>query len=147
MCGLPLAPLPWLSMWEMSLEEREEKETWERTRWTWENASCDRVGERTAFWVRDMEHLPHIVTDHAVRRDNMYHQGDTGQGDKAYRSIGDDCNDSFLVNAYSILDIPVHVADKNRQVPIIMETSDSEANDEEMDDYYENHKAWPTSSS
>jgi hypothetical protein len=109
MCGLPLAPLPWLSMWEMSLEEREEKETWERTRWTWENASCGKIGERT--------------------------------------TIGDDCKDSFLVNAYSIVDIPVHVADKHRQVPIIVETSVSEANDEEMDDYYENHKAWPTSSS
>ena len=76
MCGLPLAPLPWLSMWEMSLEEREEreeKETWERTRWTWENASCDRVGERTSYLVRDMGHLPCIVTDHAVGRNNMHH--------------------------------------------------------------------------
>ena len=87
---------PWLSMWEMSLEEREEKETWERTRWTWENASCDRVGERTAYWVRDMGHLPCIVTDHAVNKDNMHHQEDTRLGDKAGREINickaeDDC--------------------------------------------------------
>ena len=147
MCGLPLAPLPWLSMWEMSLEEREEKETWERTRWTWENTSCDKIGERTAYWVRDMGHLPQIVTDHAVSKDNMHQPGYARQGVKADRANGDDCKDSFLVAAYSKLDIQEHVADKHRQVPIIVENSDGEANDEEMDDYYENHKAWPNRSS
>jgi hypothetical protein len=166
MCGLPLVPLPWLSMWEMSLEERAEKETWEKTRWAWENTTYDRIGERTSYWVRDMRHLPHIVTDHGVGRDNMHQQGDTRQGDKADRTRNiciaeDDCKDSFLVAAYSTLDLLVHVDEKHRhletsdreandkygKVPITVESSESEADDDEMEDYYENHKAWPSSSS
>ena len=34
--------------------------------------------------------------------------------------------------------------DTQRQVPIIVESNDSEADEDEMEDYYENHKAWPT---
>ena len=43
--------------------------------------------------------------------------------------------------------VPIIAADNHRQEPIIVERSDSEADDEEMDDYYENHMAWPTRSS
>eukprot|EP00092_Neocalanus_flemingeri_P005137 GFUD01005525.1.p1 GENE.GFUD01005525.1~~GFUD01005525.1.p1 ORF type:complete len:218 (+),score=65.40 GFUD01005525.1:28-681(+) len=112
-CGLPLAPLPWLSMWEMSLEEREEKETWERTRWTWENNNLESwssppLGQRTHQWVRDdhdqtpayqtvldarqEEQLPHIVTDHTGReagegnKDQKHQKGLTSEIDKALRT-------------------------------------------------------------
>ena len=35
-CGLPMSPVPLSSLWTPVLEERGERETWERTRWTWE---------------------------------------------------------------------------------------------------------------
>ena len=162
MCGVPLAPLPWLSMWEMSLEEREDKETWERTKWTWENTDCESgkredSGRRTGQWVGDMRHLPYIVTDHAGRvgegrKDNIQKGGEKSDGDKAGRvrtvsEARDDCKDTYLVDAYSSLDIAKHCRDKHRQdIPIIVESSDSDDEDE-LDDYYENHKAWPTRSS
>ena len=104
-------------MWELSLEERDEKETWERTRWTWKNAGCnsckkEAMGERTDYLVRDMGHLPCIVTDHTAGRigaDSLQHQGDTRQGDGACRTKNvckakDDLKDSFYVAAYSSLD-------------------------------------------
>merc|ERR1712013_761295 len=59
LCGLPLAPMPWLNMWEMALEEREDKETWERTRWTWGiSDTCNKSGQRTEQWVTEMRDLP-----------------------------------------------------------------------------------------
>ena len=93
MCGVALAPLPWLSMWEMSLEEREDKETWERTKWTWENTDCESgkgedTGQRTGQWVGDMRDLPYIVTDHAARvgkgrKDNMQKEEEKSDGDNS----------------------------------------------------------------
>ena len=52
---------------------------------------------------------------------------------------------SHLLEVYSSIGINKHVDDRNiKEIPIIVE---SEAPDDEMDDYYENHKAWPSRSS
>ena len=58
-----------------------------------------------------MEHLPQIVTDNAVSKDNMQHQGDRA------RYVGKDGDDTT--------DLLVHVAEKHRQ----LETSECEADD------------------
>ena len=135
--------MPWLNMWEMALEEKEDKETWERTRWTWGiSDTCNKSGQRTEQWVTEMRDLPHIVTDHAGR---------TGQGRKDNREqrvedMMEVKNGDNYVDVYtSSIDILKHMNDKHmRDIPIIVE---SEADDDEMDDYYENYKAWPGRSS
>ena len=51
------------------------------------------------------------------------------------------------MNAHSSLDIPKHFNEKHiHDIPIIVERSASDDEDE-LDEYYENHKAYPTRSS
>ena len=142
-------------MWEMSLEEKEEEETWERTRWTWENKSWDiyngqMVGQRardshgqeqamayqTVFDARETDQLPHIVTDHE-------HEEVTSEMEKVFRRE----EDGKSGNALSSLDLLDHVNIKHKEdIPTQLDTSASET-DDEMEDYYENHKDWPERSS
>ena len=162
MCGLPLAPLPWLAMWEMSMEEREEKETWERTQWTWTDdaaAGCDDKERTTQEWVKETRHLPQIVTDHGsarVSRSPKPHRKARTSfvQDKEFRpfhaaKVADDCKDSFIFSAYKSLELLNQVTRKHQyEIPVKIEGIGGEAEeDDEMEDYYENHKAWPTRSS
>ena len=45
-CGLPMSPVPLSSLWTPVLEERGERETWERTRWTWETRTSHQADHR-----------------------------------------------------------------------------------------------------
>ena len=150
LCGLPLAPVPWLSLWEMALEVKEDRETWERTRWTWENSGSDSCkkeesGRMTDQWVTDLIHLPYIVTDHTVRReDNMEEREEDTVEDRVKDKVwqADRTGDRVWQEDRIISSL---VDDKHiRRIPIILE---SENLDDEMEDYYENHKAWPARSS
>ena len=139
----------------MSLEEKEEEETWERTRWTWENKSWDiyngqMVGQRvrdshgqaqamayqTVFDAREMDQLPHIVTDHE-------HEEVTSEVEKVFRR-GEDGKSGNVLSSLDLLD---HVNIKHKEdIPTQLDSRSSET-DDEMEDYYENHKDWPETSS
>ena len=144
MCGLPLAPLPLLSMWEMALEEREVRETWERTRWTWETRDEEEESKKEGN-IREFQHLPQIVTDHSVGRTR-----DIEFRENHPRKAVEQTKDSSRFHGYSSIDVIRPMIEKvQREVPIVVETSENEVDyvDDEMEDYYENHKEWPTRSS
>ena len=142
----------------MALEVREDKEAWERTRWTWENSgsgSCrkEESGRITEEWVTELRHLPCIVTDHTGgREDNREQEGKDRIESNMWQEdrIGDIRwqEDSIIYNLediYSSIGGRHKHVDANhiRKIPIIVE---SEAHDDEMEDYYENHKVWPARS-
>ena len=52
MCGLPVSPVPLSSLWTPGLEDaRSERESWERTRWTWEQRTLDTERQRITVKV------------------------------------------------------------------------------------------------
>merc|ERR1719422_2848001 len=50
MCGLPVSPVPLSSLWTPVLEDRPEKDTWERTKWTWETRTLEIPQSQTIMY-------------------------------------------------------------------------------------------------
>ena len=94
--------------------------------------------------------LPNIVIDHGRQEDCQYDSplnkcqagGERERSGESYQHVGGGGRGEGKVN---FTDIPDIVSDV-RQIPvIIINNVTNTSSDDEMEDYYENHKEWPAS--
>ena len=78
--------------------------------------------------------LPNIIIDHSNEDCSQY---DSLRGME--RSDGREGQEKVKVNLTDIPDIVSHV----KQIPVIIINHEAASSDEEMEDYYDNHKDWP----
>ena len=95
----------------------------------------DRRLEKEVEEVRGRERnrleLPNIIIDHSSEERSHY-DSLLGRGPSEERERG-------KVSRRDIPDLVSHVA----RVPVIILNTDQDTSEEELEDYYENHKAWP----
>ena len=95
----------------------------------------DRRLEKEVEEVRGRERnrleLPNIIIDHSSEERSHY-DSLLGRGPSEER-------EREKVNRRDIPDLVSHVA----RVPVIILNTDQGTSEEELEDYYENHKAWP----
>ena len=95
----------------------------------------DRRLEKEVEEVRGRERnrleLPNIIIDHSSEERSHY-DSLLGRGPSEERERG-------KVSRRDIPDLVSHVA----RVPVIILNTDQGTSEEELEDYYENHKAWP----
>merc|ERR1712227_1007636 len=175
MCGLPVSPVPLSSLWTPVLEDRPERDTWERTKWTWETRTLDftqpqgRVPPMSnpsdkiqivdicdddygeVVDLRLDPSLPNIVLDHKQSSHNhsQYHTSKSQRHSEESRHSGNEnANMSFKYFPDILNNVSNDDGNKTiRQIPIIIindNTENDNSSDEEMEDYYENHKEWPS---
>ena len=95
-------------------------------------------------------HLPNIVIDHGREESCQYDTllskcqrgAERGRSEESYQHVGAGGRGEGKVN---FTDIPDIVSDV-RQIPvIIINNITNTSSEDEMEDYYENHKEWPAS--
>ena len=121
------------------MEEDEDKETWERTRWTWESDTCNMCGHTQHEDKHEHNVQQQQVYDEvfdARHNELVLHndkENDELDTNIIYREVMDN---SDKICGIRNLDLLEHVISKQGDGI----TRDS---DDELEDYYENHKAWP----